>query len=774
MHLRTAEVEPPHVAKHLDCVIDVEVEVGEDESAQDQGQISRGNKRHADQQNDVEDAIGEAALLHLPELQGLLRILPFDALVRAHDVLAQMLGQPLNREGLRQKGHEEGAGPAVHKEQLSHGLLNRVGLEDLLKAVQIAQQPAIGGVGAHSHHLKITEVGLQRQVEDQVQDQRSVIIHGVGLLRLVLAVEGRVLRAHGAHNEQTDLRAHHQTNEDAFRELPGLVAVGIGERGHVEGVGDVEDKGPNGAGYHQAQEGHEDLARTLLRRHRHVVPKEPLRRILAVFQLAALAINGHLTGAGSLHLVFLALEDHVGNGGGRHAVQQGLHFLRAHMVMLQVHVPGMEHLVGGPHLRLSQGRLRLWRRIRVAVGAILGLLLQHGVHLVLGLRKVPGHRHALGLDAGGLQHRGFQLLLGALVSLEARQAFQLGAEARHGGILMIRGGEELRLLNPVEDGPNKGEDICEGEPGDLGPNQLHLSVVAPFDDGTKHLRALGCAVAQDQQIRTHKDHEAKPHQQQCGGPDQQGELIAKERHGPGARHVGAQQVRGQWIGLTGARHRQAHSLPTLEPVLHTFRVHARLGDHNGIPNNDEHGGHHHHHAHRDEEAQAAHLALPLLRQRIPRHALLAVLQLLAFLARLRGDAVQAALHVAVPAHHQIFIRDGRVLHGAQEPTFVLLHAAEVAELIPHLRRVRALCRTEFWTCEDVLLAKALVCTLHLFRLLISPASHHFDAWPRLQPMLLLGVRLARHHLLLQQAALSLRSFFCAGVCCRSYGEKEDA
>ena len=41
-------------------------------------------------------------------------------------------------------------------------------------------------------------------------------------------------------------------NEDAFRELPGLVAVGIGERGHVEGVGDVEDKGPNGAGYHQA------------------------------------------------------------------------------------------------------------------------------------------------------------------------------------------------------------------------------------------------------------------------------------------------------------------------------------------------------------------------------------------------------------------------------------------------------------------------------------------------------------------------------------------
>ena len=27
----------------------------------------------------------------------------------------------------------------------------------------------------------------------------------------------------------------------------------------------------------------------------------------------------------------------------------------------------------------------------------------------------------------------------------------------------------------------------------------------------------------------------------------------------------------------------------------------------------------------------------------------------------------------------LFIRDGRVLHGAQEPTFVLLHAAEVAE-----------------------------------------------------------------------------------------------
>ena len=57
---------------------------------------------------------------------------------------------------------------------------------------------------------------------------------------------------------------------------------------------------------------------------------------------------------------------------------------------------------------------------------------------------------------GGLEKRDTAYLLVNLPSL-----------AEPGGILMIRGGEELRLLNPVEDGPNKGEDICEGEPGDL-------------------------------------------------------------------------------------------------------------------------------------------------------------------------------------------------------------------------------------------------------------------------------------------------------------------
>ena len=41
-------------------------------------------------------------------------------------------------------------------------------------------------------------------------------------------------------------------NEETLGELARFIAVGIRKGGHVEGIGDVEKKGPNGAGHGQA------------------------------------------------------------------------------------------------------------------------------------------------------------------------------------------------------------------------------------------------------------------------------------------------------------------------------------------------------------------------------------------------------------------------------------------------------------------------------------------------------------------------------------------
>ena len=81
-----------------------------------------------------------------------------------------MLREPLHCEGLRQKGNEEGARPAIDKEQLSQRLLHRVGLEDLLEALQTSQQTTIRSMSSHTHHLQVAEVRLQAEIQDEIQD----------------------------------------------------------------------------------------------------------------------------------------------------------------------------------------------------------------------------------------------------------------------------------------------------------------------------------------------------------------------------------------------------------------------------------------------------------------------------------------------------------------------------------------------------------------------------------------------------------------------------
>mmetsp|Transcript_83193 Transcript_83193/g.146959 ORF Transcript_83193/g.146959 Transcript_83193/m.146959 type:complete len:249 (-) Transcript_83193:666-1412(-) len=246
---------------------------------------------------------------------------------------------------------------------------------------------------------------------------------------------------------------------------------------------------------------------------------------------------------------------------------------------LQMDMPGIEHFVGHGLLKLPQAaRFRGLSADMASSLGIFDLCFDEAINFMLLGRVVPCHGDANWLDACGQFHACLQLVLHFILARKDGQALELCHKTWHHGLLAVDFGKHLACVDSIDDGAQEGEDIGEGEPSDLCPNQFHLPVVAPLDHSAEKLWRFCAERAQDQEVRAGGKDDSEPCNQQNAGPCNDCSLIAEESHGAwacnvGRHHISAERIKPPFIGL------QPHTFSALQTVLDTLRVHTILVPH---------------------------------------------------------------------------------------------------------------------------------------------------------------------------------------------------
>mmetsp|Transcript_94266 Transcript_94266/g.224441 ORF Transcript_94266/g.224441 Transcript_94266/m.224441 type:complete len:256 (-) Transcript_94266:631-1398(-) len=210
------------------------------------------------------------------------------------------------------------------------------------------------------------------------------------------------------------------------------------------------------------------------------------------------------------------------------------------------------------------------------------LLVDEMRHLRAVGREVPAHRHRHHLLRQLGTHEVFDHLLEVCLHLVA---FHPGHSVQNRDVVGERGALTVELLevsghsHAIHNGAHSTQDIGRGDPGYLGPNQLHLPLAAPGNYLAKLTRGGGRAVAQKQQIFAHKANEAQPNANHDGAPEHHGALEGEERGGPRPSHGGGHQVGAEriWLALFPVMvlgHH--HPLLTLHCILHAVLIHHRF------------------------------------------------------------------------------------------------------------------------------------------------------------------------------------------------------
>mmetsp|Transcript_9320 Transcript_9320/g.26201 ORF Transcript_9320/g.26201 Transcript_9320/m.26201 type:complete len:639 (+) Transcript_9320:1305-3221(+) len=475
-------------------------------------------------------------------------------------------------------------------------------------------------------------------------------------------------------------------------------------------------------------------------RHRELLPEHGLRLMVHRLHLQAGAAHRDSALVRGLQRAVSAacrLEDHEGPVRGLQAAQEPLHLGPAGRLLgLEGHRPGAER--GPPHCveeppeaaRLLLLLLRRGRGQQVqgpgaphAAAAVRGRArgleraqvgLQSRRDLGQMVVVVPAHRHADDALPRLLLHGHLDLLLHALLAAQARQAAARHREVGHGRAFRLEEVLEPALLHAVEQGTREGANVSDGKPQALHPDKLHLPAAPPVDDGAELLRGLGRQDANEEDVSAHREAQGHPDQQQHGRPEQQRELEAEVADRPGAGHVAGQEVRGQRVLLALARARGGVALvlplaaalqePRARAALHTVGqagvVHDGAHVEVKIPHEDHQRAGQDQHANGSEDVIAHAAALAFTLREVAWHTLLAALDVLTRLARGAGPA---ALDLAAPAATVLEVRDGGLWHRALQAALVPVDAAEVAELLLHLRGVRALLGARLRPREEVLL-----------------------------------------------------------------------
>mmetsp|Transcript_59471 Transcript_59471/g.184596 ORF Transcript_59471/g.184596 Transcript_59471/m.184596 type:complete len:282 (-) Transcript_59471:769-1614(-) len=192
-----------------------------------------------------------------------------------------------------------------------------------------------------------------------------------------------------------------------------------------------------------------------------------------------------------------------------------------------------------------------------------------GVHLMVAIPTDGDAHHAL---AGLLLQSFLQLVLDTDVALDLRKAPAGYGKVGHGHMLSVEEVEEPLIPVRKDHSANEGPEICDRQPCALHPDELHLPVASPLDDGAELLRRVGRSDANSEDVGADDKAKDDPEQQQQRSPHYQRNLEAVVRHGPRTRHTGRAQV---------CRQRERLAVPlqdtglftTAEAIIHALLVH---------------------------------------------------------------------------------------------------------------------------------------------------------------------------------------------------------
>eukprot|EP00411_Alexandrium_monilatum_P071449 CAMPEP_0175554032 /NCGR_PEP_ID=MMETSP0096-20121207/33650_1 /TAXON_ID=311494 /ORGANISM="Alexandrium monilatum, Strain CCMP3105" /LENGTH=287 /DNA_ID=CAMNT_0016857137 /DNA_START=309 /DNA_END=1168 /DNA_ORIENTATION=- len=220
-----------HATEYAPVIVEVNVDVGPDESAPCPGVVASGHEEDEHRKDEVDQDVGVSAGVHdHPSRHGPLCPGSHNAHVGAKDELLKMVGTN-NEAEFPNVAPKEGDRPAVLEELLAQGLLYREGLVDVLHAGEILYELSPIGVRVVRFHHSVGHDGRDEHVQNHANRHGDGVEDHVGRLAVILEVVADALRDHAAHEEEELVADEDHDHHDVAGRSRGyglLVREGVG------------------------------------------------------------------------------------------------------------------------------------------------------------------------------------------------------------------------------------------------------------------------------------------------------------------------------------------------------------------------------------------------------------------------------------------------------------------------------------------------------------------------------------------------------------------